>query len=158
MTTAIPFPAVAAPIFATPRTLAPIVSPLAPVIAGARARGVADAFDWLGIAAVLFDEQGDLLHANDGAKRRLGTTLRLELGRLVAAEPEADRALQAAIREAIGGGRTRLAIPAHDTGGAIALRIESMDGSSDDPFQLLKAVAVFENDGTLGFESPAQPN
>ena len=41
--------------------------PLAPLLAGARARGVADAFEWLGLAAILLDERGEVLHLSAGA-------------------------------------------------------------------------------------------
>ena len=157
MTTALPVPALTAPVYGAPN-LAPIVSPMAPVIAGARARGVADALEWLGLAAVLFDDQGEALHANSAARRRLGSALRLESGRLVAASPELDLGLQSAIRGAICGGRTRLALPAADGNDLVVLRIESFEGAAEDPFQLLKAVAILEFADGGPFAGLAQAN
>ena len=158
MTTAIPVPTLNAPIYSAPPKLASIVSPMAPVIAGARARGVADALEWLGMAAVLFDEQGEALHVNDAARRRLGSALRQEAGRLVAAAPELDRGLQAAIHGAICGARTRLAIPAADGNDVVVLRIESFEGAAEDPFQLLRAVAIFESAADGPFAALAHAN
>ena len=42
---------------------------LGPVLAGARARGVADAFELMDIAAVLVDGAGSVLHAGGRAER-----------------------------------------------------------------------------------------
>ena len=50
-------------------------APLRPLLAGARARGMADAFELLGVAAVFIDEGGFALHINDRARRRLGPQL-----------------------------------------------------------------------------------
>ena len=50
-------------------------APLAPLLAGARARGVADGFEWLGLAAVLLDDRGEVLHANCGAIELMGDLL-----------------------------------------------------------------------------------
>ena len=49
--------------------------PLAPLLAGARARGVADGLEWLGLAAVLLDDRGEVLHVNSGAIELLGEDL-----------------------------------------------------------------------------------
>ena len=56
-----------------------------PLLAGARARGVADGLEWLGLAAVLLDDRGEVLHVNSGAVELMGEDLYLQGGRLWAA-------------------------------------------------------------------------
>ncbi|MGO9742280.1 MAG: hypothetical protein ACLPN5_12350 [Roseiarcus sp.] len=140
MPTTIPTSAIFAPI-----RMAPIGSPLAPVIAGARARGVADAFEWLGLAAVLLDERGEALHANAGAVALMGGALRLDCGRLRAEDPTADASLSQAIRDVVETGATaRVDIPAARGGRGVAARIGAMAPMLDDPYQLLRAIAILE--------------
>ena len=140
MTIRVPAPAAALPPCLAP-CLAPIPSPLTPVIAGARARGVADAFEWLGVAAILLDEQGEALHVNAGAKQLLGESLYLEGGRLRAHNPLVDASLSAAIREVIETGATaRLTIG----GGPLSARIGAFGQPEEDRYQLLRAVAILE--------------
>ena len=57
---------------------------LAPVLEGARARGVLDAFDMTGQAAILLGRAGEVLQVGASARALLGAGLRLEGGRLVA--------------------------------------------------------------------------
>ena len=75
--------------------------PLAPLLAGARARGMADAFELLGVAAAFLDEAGFALHINDHARRVLGPQLWVDDGRLRAADGDLDDALGAAIEQAL---------------------------------------------------------
>ena len=115
--------------------------PLGPLLAGARARGVADGFAWLGLAAVLIDDRGEALHVNSGAADLMGDSLFLEGGRLRARERGADRALAEAIEAALAEGRAghlRLAA----TGGELWLSIAPMPADPDEPYQLLRVVAL----------------
>ena len=72
-------------------------APLAPLLAGARARGVADGLELIGAAAALLDEQGEVLHLNARALSLLGDHLVLAGGRLRARDRALDRTLTAAI-------------------------------------------------------------
>ncbi len=122
--------------------------PLAPLLAGARARGVADGFEWLGIAAILLDDRGEVLHANSGAIELMGSDLYLDGGRLRARNPVADASLAGAIQDAIvNGAESRLAI-ALDSG--LTARIAAMDTLDDDPYQLLRVVAILESNAVHG--------
>lgn len=115
--------------------------PLGPLLAGARARGVADGFAWLGLAAVLIDDRGEALHVSSGAAELMSDSLFLEGGRLRAREFGADRALAEAIEAALADGRAghlRLAA----AGGELWLRIAPMPVDPDDPYQLLRVVAL----------------
>jgi hypothetical protein len=119
--------------------------PLAPLLAGARARGVADGLEWLGLAAVLLDDRGEVLHVNSGAVELMGEDLFLQGGRLRARDGAVDDELAAAIRSTLNlGVSSRLAIPLASGRGELGARIGAIDSLDDDPFQLLRAVAILE--------------
>jgi len=115
--------------------------PLGPLLAGARARGIADGFSWLGLAAILIDDRGEALHVNPGAVELMGETLYLDTGRLHARNPLSDLALADAICDALTlceARNLRLAGPQ----GEIWAHIAPMAAEADDPFQLLRAVVL----------------
>ena len=126
-------------------------APLAPVLAGARARGMADAFELLGVAAAFIDECGFALHINDQARRLLGPQLWIDDGRLRAADPDMDGALGAAIESAVNAdasGRSATNICfASDSRGAVQVKILPVAAEPHDRFQLLKAVVIIEKLG-----------
>ena len=70
---------------------------LKPLIAGARARGVADAFDLLGLAAILIGSGGRVLHAAPEALRLLEPVVDLVDGRLAARDAALNQDLQRVI-------------------------------------------------------------
>ena len=119
----------------------PQAPPLGPLLAGARARGVADGFAWLGLAALLIDDRGEALHVNPGAVELMGETLYLEAGRLRALDPGADLALADAICDVLtlcDARNLRLGGP----DGGILVHIAPMTADADDPYQLLRAVVL----------------
>lgn len=117
-------------------------APLAPLLAGARARGVADGLEWMGLAAVLLDDRGEVLHVNPGAVELMGEHLYLADGRLKAKTLLADLALGEAVRGALIEGVTKRAMAPEGEGvGAICIEVSPMP-VDDDPFQLLRAVAI----------------
>jgi hypothetical protein len=134
------------------RTGAPAQSqPLAPLLAGARARGMADAFELLGVAAAFLDEAGFALHINDHARRVLGPQLWVDDGRLRAADADLDDALSAAIDQALlhgahGEASTDISF-ASDSRGEVAVKVMPVAAEAHDPFQLLKAVVIIEKQG-----------
>ncbi len=75
------------------RATAP-VDTMAPVIAGARARGIADAFEMLGEGAILLDFSGSVLHVGMAAKPMLGCGLAIASGHVVATSRKGATALQ----------------------------------------------------------------
>ena len=122
-------------------------APLAPLLAGARARGVADGFEWLGLAAILLDDRGEVLHVNRRAVALMGEDLFLSSGRLRARDEAIDGALCVAIHRALGGGvSSHVTIPSKAGQGRVGARIAAMDSLDEDPFQLLRAVAILEWD------------
>ena len=113
---------------------------LAPVLAGARARGMADAFELLGLAAILVDECGFALHVSPRARDLLGPRLKIEAGRLRASERELDAVIGAAIESAVAG-----VAPAR---GAPGVRILPVAPEPDESFQLLRAIVILEYGNT----------
>jgi len=115
--------------------------PLGPLLAGARARGVADGFSWLGLAAILIDDRGEALHVNPGAVELMGDALYLEAGRLRARDPQADLALADALCDAL-----TLCEPRNlrldGPQGEMWAHIAPMAADADDPYQLLRAVVL----------------
>ena len=113
---------------------------LAPLIAGAHARGMFDALDMLGQGAILLDAQGRTLAVTGAATRRLGATLALCGRRPVADAEEDDSRLQRAIRDSLDGMPAALEI---GTGAAeLSLRLLPMPA---DPNQLLAAILLIDS-------------
>ena len=115
--------------------------PLGPMLAGARARGVADGFAWLGLAAILIDDRGEALHVNPGAVELMSEALFLEGGRLRARDPAADHAIAEAVSATLDKGyvsNVRLI----DGDGEMWLHVAPMAADPDDSYQLLRAVAL----------------
>jgi hypothetical protein len=128
---------------------------LAPVLAGARARGMADALELLGVAAVLIDECGFALHVNTRARSLLGPQLRIDGGRLRASERDLDAAIGAAVESAVAGvapatGAERIDLSA-TARGATGVKVLPVVAEADDSFQLLRAIVIIEErDGACG--------
>jgi hypothetical protein len=116
-------------------------TPLGPLLAGARARGVADGFAWLGLAAVLIDDRGEALHVSPGAVELMSDSLYLEAGRLRSRDRAADTALAEAVGAALTLGHTGKVRLGGDAG-EMWVHIAPMPADEDDPYQLLRAVAL----------------
>jgi hypothetical protein len=118
-----------------------LTPPLGPMLAGARARGVADGFAWLGLAAVLIDDRGEALHVNPGAVELMGEALYLENGRLRARDRTDDDALAKAVREALTLGQAEN-LRLLGAAGEMWAHVAPMAADPDDPYQLLRAVVL----------------
>jgi len=120
--------------------------PLAPLLAGARARGFADAFEWLGMAAILLDERGEVLHLGVGAAEAMQDDLYQNAGCLRAHDKLADVRLRIAISGALRDGETvELVLPASGSHEELALRIAPIGvGLGDEVCQLLRVVVVID--------------
>ena len=129
-------------------TAQPVRAPLAPLLAGARARGVADGLELVGAAAALLDEHGDVLHVNARALGLLGEGLFVSGQRLHARGQEVDETLAAAIDSSVRHRvAARIALGDGVVAGVAAVRIVPVASDGDDAFQLLRAVAFFEAPG-----------
>lgn len=121
---------------------------LKPVIAGARARGMADALEALGVAAIMLDRAGMALHASSHAANFVGLAagkgLSLTSATLIAADSAANRALQLAIAEVVEAeeaGPRQVALP--ESG--VVLTIRPILAGENDAYQLLRALIVIES-------------
>jgi hypothetical protein len=116
---------------------------LSPLLAGARARGMADAFELLGKAAVLVGETGITLHVNRIAKDMMGSALAVVSRHLIGATPSANSALQALIADAVAG-RSGGSVSLPRGEGRLPLVVEALPitGAADDPSQILKAIVT----------------
>lgn len=117
--------------------------PLAPLLAGARARGVADGLEWLGLAAVMLDDRGEVLHVNAGAIELMGEDIYLEAGRLRARDDFLNGELNQAIFEAKATGAPSRVDSSIGQGG-VSLRVAPFAAQDDDPYQLLRVVVILE--------------
>jgi hypothetical protein len=126
----------------------PVRAPLAPLLAGARARGLADGLELMGVAAALLDEQGEVLHVNARALGLMGQALFLNGQRLRARGQEADESLAAAIDSSVRHRiASRVALGDGVAEGVAAVKILPVAADGEEAFQLLRAVAILETPG-----------
>ncbi len=130
----------------TPPTAPMAAWPLAPMLAGARARGVADAFEWLGLAAILLDERGEALHLSAGAVELMKDDLFRDGGRLRAHDKLADVRLRIAVSAALRDGEAEdLVLPTRGGQDELVLRVAPIGGGlGDDSCQLLRVIIVLD--------------
>ena len=122
---------------------------IGPMLAGAQARGVADAFELLGIGAALIDATGRVLHMGGRGRRVSAGWLRVVEDHLVADRSEDNQALQSLIGAAIDASSDNPKRVKLDRGqGVSALAIRALPfPKSNGTDQLLRAVLVFEDIG-----------
>lgn len=124
----------------------PQLDAIRPLLAGAHARGMVDALDLAGVAAVLIDQQGMVLHAGQPARRLFGPILSMNADHLVGLDGDATRAIQQLISEGLADGPEPVALRLdRREGGALVLRAHRMPGASEDMYQLLKLLIIIEN-------------
>jgi PAS domain-containing protein len=119
--------------------------PIAPILAGARARGVADALEIVGIAAILIGAEGDVLYANDRARALLVPHLRIVGERLEAVDRKQHDALAGLIEAAIAGDKAEAhSLILRRADGVPGLRLHATPIADGDPYQLLRAVIILD--------------
>ncbi len=119
---------------------------IGPIIAGARARGVADAFELLGEAAILLDFSGAVLHVGASARPLMGCALSVVSDHLAPAGPRSAPALQTLLEEGLSeapAARLEADLPCAETGMRQRVRLYRVDDAGD-PRQLLHSVLVLE--------------
>jgi len=136
------------PTSGAPSAIRGAAAPLAPLLAGARARGVADGLELIGAAAALLDEQGEVLHLNARARSLLGDHLVLSGGRLRARDRALDQTLAAAIDSTVRHQvASRVALGDEASADSLGVRIMPVSAEADESFQLLRAIAILEPRG-----------
>jgi PAS domain-containing protein len=119
--------------------------PIAPLLAGARARGLAEAFEMLGVAAILIAADGDVLFANSEAQALFGPDLKLVGERLTTGDDVSQRALRRMMDAALRGPRRSGEMLVQRAGQpALRLRATPVASADADPYQLLKAVILID--------------
>ncbi|MBX9758589.1 MAG: hypothetical protein K2Y29_07405 [Beijerinckiaceae bacterium] len=118
---------------------------LAPIIAGARARGIADAFEMIGEGAILLDFSGSVLHVGPMAGPMLGCALAVTGGHVVALSRKATSPLQHLIEQGLADNAPRILeadLLCAEEG--MRQRVRMVRAPSDDAYQLLASVLVLE--------------
>ena len=116
---------------------------LAPVVAGALARGLADAFELTGIAAILLSEVGSVLHVGQSAAPLLDGPLSIVSRHLVAETACSNRDLERLIAGAVAGsGELPPVVVPRENAPAIEVRAMHFADAANDPMQLMKAILV----------------
>lgn len=76
---------------------------LAPLLAGAQARGMADLLDMLGHGAILLDRSGKVLFASDRARQMMAGVIAISAGHLAGVDPGARARLDMLLAAAMAG-------------------------------------------------------
>ncbi|HEY8580198.1 MAG TPA: hypothetical protein VIL72_09960 [Beijerinckiaceae bacterium] len=119
---------------------------MAPMIAGARARGIADAYEMMGEAAVLLDFSGTVLHASKDAEALMGCALAVTGGHVVAVDRKSAPALQRLLEAGLadtGPMRLEEDLLCAEDGMRQRVRLYRVP-SAGEAYQLLSAVLVLE--------------
>ena len=122
---------------------------LRPLIEGARARGVADAFEMVGQGAILLDATGTVLHAGAAALQLMGQDLSVQSGHLVAQTATANQAIQDLVAALLDTGARTETIVISRSDGLSSLKIRGYAFASENhsPYQLLSAVLLIDEAG-----------
>ena len=122
---------------------APQIDAIAPIIAGARARGIADAFEMMGEGAVLVDLSGAVLHVGRIARPMMGAAITVTRGQIAAASRRAAEPLEALLQTGLGEDAPRVLeadLLCEEEG--MRQRVRLLRALGDDAYQLLSAVLV----------------
>jgi len=118
-------------------------STLTPLLAGARARGMADAFELLGKAALLIDASGGVLHVSVAAGRLLGESLMVASRHLIGSNERDNAEIEALVGAALAGASGPPIVVGQ--GSQTRLRLSALPlPSPGDPCQLLRAIVFVE--------------
>jgi hypothetical protein len=133
---------------------------LAPLLAGARARGIADGFELMGTGAILLDSSGTVLHVGATAQKLLGDGVSVASRHLVGTTDDINQNLQSLIAAAV----DETERPAQSIGiprpgrSPLSVRAIRVPGAGKDRMQLLKAVVVIaEAEAGRAEAASAQP-
>ena len=118
---------------------------LAPIIAGARARGIADAFEMIGEGAILLDFSGSVLHVGQLAGPMLGCALAVTGGHVVATRAGPPASCSSSSRQGLADNAPRVLeadLLCAEEG--MRQRVRMVRAPSGDAYQLLASVLVLE--------------
>jgi len=119
---------------------------LGPMLAGARARGIADAYEMMGLGVILLNDSGRVLHVSARARLMMEGALDIVSEHMVASTPAANLSIGRAIAAALAGEQNQDGIlleSSHEK--RICLRPLPVPGQDTCAFQLLKAIVVLSD-------------
>lgn len=130
------------------------LDPLRPLLAGAHARGMADALEMAGIAFLMVDAQGMVLHAGPAARALMGADLRIEYDHLIAASGEATCAIQSMVMAGLGQGEAPEPLRlARGEGPPLILTVRRVPGAAGNVYQMLKLLILIEQAAYSGIRN-----
>jgi hypothetical protein len=116
---------------------------LAPIVAGAFARGVVDTFDLLGLPALFLDRQGNVLASGAAAGKVLDLGLQVQAGHLLARDRKDDAAVATFVADAL---RDPAARPfVHLPACGLSLQAMPVPGRTTRADQLLHAIVAIDD-------------
>ncbi len=120
---------------------------LAPMLAGARARGIADAYEMMGLGVILLNDSGRVLHLSARARILMEGTIDIVSEHMVAATPEANSAIGRLIAAGIAGEQNQQdgIVLESEAKRRVCVRAIPVPGHETSEFQLLKAVVVLSD-------------
>ncbi len=124
-----------------------LITMLGPIMAGARARGVADALDLIGIAAVLIDRSGRVLHCGPRAERALAPFARVVGHHLLGADARIDDQVGRFLARSVDGSSSEPAaevIRGEDGSSRTRLRALRFPAAEHEAVQLLHSIVIIE--------------
>lgn len=129
-----------------PRSQVPEQDAMLPIVAGARARGVADAFEMVGQGALLLDATGTVLHAGAAALALMGQDLSVQSGHLAAQTATANQAIQDLLSALLDEGARAESVVLSRSDGLPALQIRGFAFAPEarGAYQLLAAVLLID--------------
>ena len=117
---------------------------LRPLLEGARARGMADAFELLGIPAVLIGAAGEVLHVGAGAEARMGDSATVASRHLVGVDATSNRALQELVAAALAGKERLVKLKSKGARKTVSARSLPLPASWNNSHQLARAIILFD--------------
>ena len=117
---------------------------LAPLMAGARARGIADAYEMMGLGAILLDASGKVLHASQRAQTMMQGAISIVSEHMAGASPGLNKIIETVIAAGLAenGEAAPMAVIVTASGKRIGLRALQVPVAPEHSVQLMKAVAI----------------
>ena len=125
-----------------------LASTIAATIADAKAMGLGDGFDSLGVGAFLFDRRGRVVRLNAAAERLLGDDLQLRRGEIWCRSPADMRALHRQLAAVLNGQpieASQAVAVTRDGRRPLVFRFQTTPGFMRDFFSIAKAVAIVDD-------------
>ncbi len=117
---------------------------IAPMLAGARARGIVDAYEMMALGTILLDESGRVLHTSERAKSMMQGMISIVSEHMVGATAAANSVIEALIARGLSGSEIKResAVLESLQGKRLSLSAVPVPEAPELAVQLLKSVVV----------------